>query len=185
MDQQVCGSAWDYARLSKTPGIELVGKFDAQDLTPRIKKKLIKTLRNMNTQAGGYSSKAQAVMHLLRQKFELPEARITSSWLKLEYITEDTWTKVKDMCYALVVAERLEHGHHWALERLQDMIDKTEGDKNKFWFHSYYNNLTDEQVAEIEIMVTESFKKNNLSARFDAAAEFLEQGGTFEFNIRR
>ena len=180
----VCTSVWEFARLKKTPGIELKGKLDTKQLTPRIRNKLIKTLRTMNARAGGYSSQAQAVMKIIRDDFELPEIFITKDWFRLTQITPDIWEKAKNMSLVVATVNRLD-GKTWDMERLEKVIEQSQDTKNWFSYHVYGKDEFDpQQLKELQTMVMDYFKGGEVGKRFEAAADFIEQGGELTFGVK-
>jgi hypothetical protein len=182
MKDMTCASAWEFARLAKTQGITLKGRFDSNQLTPRIRNKVIKTLRRMDTHAGGYSSQAQMVMKLIMDKFELPRTLVTKDQINVRNITPEVWEKCYEIAVANATLDRLE-GKDWAMKRLEGMLQEQDADKTAFWYYTGRHDFSKGAVDELSQLLIKAFNENGLAKRFEDAANYIEQGGTFEFEV--
>ena len=136
----------------------------------------------MDTHAGGYSSQAQMVMKLIMDKFKLPRTFVTKDQINATNITPEVWDKCREFAIANATIDRL-GGSEWAMKRLQDLLERESEDKARFWYYAGKTDFSKEQVDEMSKLITKAFNENGLAKRFEDAANYIEQGGTFEFEV--
>lgn len=90
---------WDVARVANTMAVRTTVQIDPTKITPRIRTKLIKWLRD-GVVIGGYRSEARKLADLLCEKYELPAARSLWSGIRLSNPSEELAKEVVTLLQA-------------------------------------------------------------------------------------
>lgn len=102
---------WDVARVANAMAVRTTVHIDPTKITPRIKNKLIKWLRD-GIVVGGYRSEARKLADLLCDKFDLPAARSLWSGVNLSYPSEALAREVVALLHADWASFILEQPHY-------------------------------------------------------------------------
>lgn len=158
-------SQWDVARAAKTMGIKAAISLHPDQITVRIKNKLIRWL-NEGHLAGGYQSEARKIGSMLMKKFDLPASYASWRGIIMANPNPDTAHKVAELVNADWTAWIMDNaGYNQGYYRTQHeqalkwLRGKRDGERHLQFFDDKFkaeaikvisSGLTDEDRAKIQ-----------------------------------
>ena len=175
---------WDAARSFSIMGATTEITIDFEKVTDRVRSKVSKALQNYpEGHAGGYRSHARKLYDKVSEFYELPRNYIDQSCVRLVHLHDKAvYDEVYAVLYADAVAQRMETGREWPIQRLEKNSSRENG--NIYYYHLEEQTYQHMQESGLIERIKASVKET-LADRLDKALTTVQFGGKITFVVER
>jgi hypothetical protein len=160
-------SHWEIARASKTQGVVVSLTIDPKLISPRIRNKLVRWLKQ-GTLEGGYRSEARKLGDLLAKAFDLDMSCYYRNSLSVVDASPELCDELLELRKADWSAFAMENGvHRWVHSRLRENIHMLEMRRSSFTLYFQTTSLRRLAVQAIQKHLTDE-KKQRIQRVIDA-----------------